>query len=127
MQLYEELQLKLLSYLNAEDLITFCYVSKYFRKLVLKKSSRIFEINTAFCSVQIWTYMIQKNVFNLIQDVHNNTFFCETFYTYNFNFEENYETLLKRFRHKSLFSVCLHFLRCRGSCEKKPNYCKSCS
>ena len=27
----------------------------------------------------------------------------------------------------SLFSVCLHFLRCRRSCEKKPNYCKSCS
>ena len=99
MQLYEELQLKLLSFLNAEDLITVCYVSKYFRKLVLKKSSRIFEINTAFYSVQIWTYMIQKNVFNLIQDVHNDTFFCETFYTYNFNFEENYETLLKRFRH----------------------------
>ena len=27
----------------------------------------------------------------------------------------------------SLFSVCLDCLRCRRSCEKKPNYCKSCS
>ena len=27
----------------------------------------------------------------------------------------------------SLFSVCLHFLRCQGSCEKKSGYCKMCS
>ena len=27
----------------------------------------------------------------------------------------------------SLFSVCLHFLRCRRSCAKKANYCKICS
>ena len=51
MQLYENLPLKLLSNLNTEDLITFCYVSKYFRKLVLKKFSMIFEISTGFCSV----------------------------------------------------------------------------
>ena len=127
MQLYEELQLKLLSYLNAEDLITFSYVSTCFRKLVLKKFSRIFEISTGFSSVQNWTYMIQKNVFNLIQDIHNDTFFCETFYTYNFDFEENYEKLLKRFSRMYLFSVCLHFLRCRRSCDRKANYCKICS
>ena len=71
--------------------------------------------------------MIQKNVFNLIQNIHNDTFFCETLYTCNFDFEENYEKLLKRFRHMSLFSACFHFLRCRRSCEKKPDYCKSCS
>lgn len=94
MQLYEELQLKLLSHLNAEDLITFRYVSKYFRKLVLKKFSRIFEISTGFCSVQNWIYVTEKNVFNLIQDIHNDTFFCETFYTYNFDFEKTYEKLL---------------------------------
>ena len=88
MQLYEELQLKLLSYLNAEDLITFCYVSKFFRKLVLKKFSRVFERSTGFCLVQNWTNAIQKNVFKLIQDIDNDTFFCETFYTYNFDFEK---------------------------------------
>ena len=27
----------------------------------------------------------------------------------------------------SLFSICLHFLRCVRSCEKKPNYCRLCS
>ena len=27
----------------------------------------------------------------------------------------------------SLFSVCLYFLRCRRSCERKTNYCKICS
>ena len=118
MRLYEELQLKLLSYLNAEDLFTFCYVSKYFRKLVLKKFSMIFEISTGFCSVQNWIYVIQKNAFNLIQDIHNDSFFCETFHAYNFDFEGNYEKLLKRFRRMSLFSVCLHFLRCRRSCKK---------
>ena len=71
--------------------------------------------------------MIQKNLFNLIQDIHNDTFFNETFYTYNFDFEQNYEKLLKKFRHMSLFSVCLHFLRCRRSCDRKINCCKICS
>ena len=27
----------------------------------------------------------------------------------------------------SLFSICLHFLRCVRSCGKKPNYCRLCS
>ena len=44
-----------------------------------------------------------------------------------FDFEKNYEQLIKRFRHMSLFSVCLHFLRCRRSCEKKAGYYKFCS
>ena len=74
-------------------------------------------MSTGFCSVRDWTYVIQKNVFNLIQDIHNDTFFNETFHTYNFDFEENYEKLLKRFRHMSLFSVCFHFLKCRRSCD----------
>ena len=44
-----------------------------------------------------------------------------------FDFEENYDNLIKKFCHMSLFSVCLHFLRCRRSCEKKYGYCKICS
>ena len=38
--------------------------------------------------------------------------------------------LKKRFRHLSLFSICLHFLRCFKSCEKvwcAPAHCKICS
>ena len=71
--------------------------------------------------------MIQKDLFNLIQHIHKDTLFNETFHTYNFDFEQNYENLLKKFRHMSLFSVYLHFLRCRRSCDRKANYCKICS
>ena len=44
-----------------------------------------------------------------------------------FHFEEIYDRLVKKFCHMSLFSVCLHFLRCRRSCDKKSGYCKMCS
>ena len=87
-------------------------MSKYFRKLVLKKFAKIYDISTGFCSVKYWTSKIERNIFELIQAIHN-----ETFDT-SFDFEENYDKLIKRFRHLSLFSVCLHFLRCRRSCEK---------
>ena len=97
-------------------------MSKYFRKLVLKKFAKIYDISTGFCSVKYWTSKIERNVFELIQAIHN-----ETFDTVSFDFEENYDKLIKRFRHMSLFSVCLHFLRCRRSCEKKHAYCKVCS
>ena len=75
-------------------------------------------MSTGFCSVKYWTNKIEKNVFDLIQAIHDEIIF---------DFEENYEQLIKRFRHMSLFSVCLHFLRCRRSCEKKADYCKFCS
>ena len=58
----------------------------------------------------------------MIEAIYN-----EFFYTYAFDFEENYDRLIKKFRHMSLFSVCLYFLRCRKSCEKKFGYCKLCS
>ena len=36
--------------------------------------------------------------------------------------------MCKKFRHLSLFSVCLHLLTCKRSCEKKINsYCRRCS
>ena len=110
------MQLNILSYFNANDLIILCYVSKYFRKLVLKKFAKIYDISTGFCSVKYWTSKIERNVFELIQTIHN-----ERFGTVCFDFEENYDKLIKRFRHMSLFSVCLHF---RRSCEKKQDYCK---
>ena len=97
-------------------------MSKYFRKLVLKKFAKIYDISTGFCSVKYWTSKIERNVFEWIQAIHN-----ETFDTVSFDFEENYDKLIKRFRHMSLFSVCLHFLRCRRSCEKKLGYFKVCS
>ena len=75
-------------------------------------------MSTGFCSVKYWTNKIEKNVFDLIQAIHDEIIF---------DFEENYEQLIKKFRHMSLFSVCLHFLRCRRSCEKKLGYFKVCS
>ena len=92
------MQLKLLSYFNANDLIILCYVSKYFRKLVLKKIAEIYDISTGFCSVKYWTSKIERNVFELIQAIHN-----ETLETFSFDFEENYDKLIKRFR------ICLCF------------------
>ena len=88
-------------------------MSKYFRKLVLKKFAKIYDISTGFYSVRYWTSKIERNVFELIQTIHT-----ERFDTVSFDFEKNYDKLIKRFRHMSLFSVCLHFLRCRRSCEK---------
>ena len=97
-------------------------MSKYFRKLVLKKFAKYYNLSTGFCSVKYWTNKIERNVFELIQAINN-----EMFEIKSFDFEENYDKLIKRFRHMSLFSVCLHFLRCRRSCEKKHGYCKVCS
>ena len=112
--LQEELQLNTLSYLNAIDLITLCYVSQYFRTLVLKKIYKHYDISTGFCAIKYWTNRIEENVFGLTQSFHN---IHEAF-----DFEEIYDKLIKKFRHMSLFSVCLHFLRCRRSCEKKSGY-----
>ena len=80
---------------------------------MLKKFAKIYHISTGFCSVKYWTSKVERNVFELIQAILN-----ETFDTGSFDFEENYDKLIKRFRHMSLFSVCFHFLKCRRSCEK---------
>ena len=51
----------------------------------------------------------------------------ELFDTFTFAFEGNYDKLIKKFCHMSLFPVCLHLLRCQRSCEKRCSYCKMCS
>ena len=65
----------------------------------------------------------EKNCFALIAGIYSN-FFENRFVFY---FDENYFELVIEFRHMSLFSICLHFLRCVRSCDKKPNYCRLCS
>ena len=59
----------------------------------------------------------------MIENIHNQSFFDEKFFNYNFDFGENYFKLLKEFKQMSLFSIYLHFLRCTRSCDKKSNYC----
>ena len=57
-------------------------------------------------------------------------YFYENVFNYHFDFDENYSGLLKEFRHLSLFSICLHFLRCIKSCDNMwniPFHCKLCS
>ena len=95
--LQEELQLNILSYLNAIDLITLCYVSKYFRTLVLKKFYKHYDISTGFCAIKYWTNRIEENVFESIHNIHE-----------AFDFEKIYDKLIKNIRHMSLLSDCLH-------------------
>ena len=89
-------------------------MSKCFRILVLKKFAKFYDLSTGFCSVKYWINKIEKNVFQLVEAVHS-----ELLDSYAFDFEGNYDKLIKKFRHMSLFSVCLHFLRCGRSFEKK--------
>ena len=63
--------------------------------------------------VKYWANKIERNVYELIQAVNNDLFESKAF-----DFEENYDKLIKKFWRISLFSVCLHVLRCRRSCEK---------
>ena len=90
-------------------------------KLVLKKFAKYYDISTGFCAAKYWTNKIEENVFQLIQAIHS-----ELFDTYDFDFEGNYDKLIKKIGHMSLFLFYLHFLWCRRSCEKKSGYCKVC-
>lgn len=49
------------------------------------------------------------------------------FFSYYFDHEINYLNLMTSYRNLSLFSVCLHMLRCYRSCDKRAGYCKACS
>ena len=91
---------------------------KIFQNTCIKKNYKHNNISTGFCAIKCWTNRIEENVFGLTQSIHN---IHEAF-----GFKEIYDKLIKNFRHMSLFSVCLLFLRCRRSCEKKSGYCKMC-
>ena len=58
----------------------------------------------------------------MIDNIFNDLIDCE------FDPEGYYQILLKEFRHLSLFSACLRFLRYQRSCEKNyGGYCRLCS
>ena len=114
------MQLKIFSYLTSHDLITPCFVSKYHRKFVLNKYVKYYDWSTGFCSVRYRRTRIEKKIFLLHEKMHDNLDY--------FDFEESYLKMCKKFCHLSLFSVCLHLLTCKRSCEKKINsYCRRCS
>ena len=118
----EDLHLLIFSYLNANDLINLCYASKYYRRCILKKFDKYYNISTGFYSTELWTKKIEDNLWGLIENIYNDL--IDNY----FDFEWNYDNLLNEFHHLSLFSVCLHFLKCQKSCEKNyAGYCRKCS
>ena len=51
------------------------YQVSYFKNIWLN-----FFISTGFCSTEQWLNLIKKNCFALTDDVHNQSFFVETFF-----------------------------------------------
>ena len=118
----------LISYLSVKDVINLFHVSNIYRQTILKKFPQIYNISTGFCSADQWYSVIQKLCFYLTEDLLCKQYFDQNFFNYHFDFDENYSGLLKEFRHLSLFSICLHFLRCIKSCDMwNIPYCKLCS
>ena len=117
------MHLIIFSFLNAIDLINLCYVSKYYRKFLLQKFHKYYNISTVFCSTELWLNKIEENLWGVIENIYN-----DWSYTFAFDFEWHYDNLFKEFRHLSLFSVCLHFFRCQRSCKAvTAGYCRMCS
>ena len=122
------LQPKIFDYVKTVDLINLCYVSKKMRTMVLKNFKHIFDLSTGFCSVTYWNNLIEKNCFAICYDIfYNKHYRDEKFINFNFDFDLINLSLLKKFRHFSLFSICLHFLKCIKCCDKQAQCCKVCS
>ena len=85
----------------------------------MNKYVKYYDWSTGFCSVRYWRTRIEKNVFVSHEKIHDKLDF--------FDFEESYFKMCKKFRNLSLFSVCLHVLTCKRSCEKIASYCRYCS
>ena len=77
-----------------------------------------------FCSFDQWYEKLAQNFFNLLNklylDLDNYVFYFEYYYIFK---------LRKVKLHLSLFSVCIHCMRCTRSCDKLPKskYCFYCS
>ena len=96
-----------------------CYVPKNMRNLVLNNFNQTFDLSTGFCTIKYWNVYIETNCFALCNDIFIAKYFDEKVFDPNFDFDENYFALLKSFKHFSLFSICLYFLRCVRYCDKK--------
>ena len=114
---------KFLRYLSTRDVLNLCFISRVIRKIVLKVFNKIFCVSEDFCPSGQWFKLIKRNCFALIEEIYS-SFFEDRFI---FDFDENHSKLLSEFSHMSLFSICLHFLRCTRSCDKKSYYCLLCS
>ena len=95
-------------------------MSKYYRRCVLTKFDKCYNIITGFSALELWATKMQGNLWGLIDNIFNDI-------TAEFDPKGYYQLLFKEFRHLPLFSVCLHFLRCQRSCENYAGYCRLCS
>ena len=84
----EYLQLVIFSYLNVADLINFCDVSRYYKKLILKKFEKYYNLATGFCSIYSWNNAPEDNIWGLFENIYN-----ELNNIYAFDFELNYDGL----------------------------------
>ena len=112
------------TYLGTTDILKLCFVSTMIRQIILRVFHKTFNVSEGFCSAGCWFQLIKMNCFCLIEDINAN-FFEDRFI---FDFDEYYSKMLKEFtQNMSLFSICLHFLLCICSCDKKSYYCHLCS
>ena len=120
-ELPETVKSKVLSYLNSEQLIKHLFVSKYFRKIIILKFEKYFDLSTGFCSVFEWDLILFSNLINMLQRMNAKV---EKEFDIDNIGNKISNTILKNL---SLFSVCLHHFRCVRSCDKESVYCFYCS
>ena len=121
--LSQETWIKILPYINdSHYLITLLYVSKFFRKYIFKNYYEFYDLSTYLCAFAYWRKDLEENNFSFLHELY------DEFYA-GFDFEFWFVKLQESMRHLSLFSVCLHFLRCYRRCDKFPKskYCFCCS
>ena len=105
--------------MKTDDIINLYFVSKFYRDVILEVFNSVYFISTGFCSTLQWFLFLEKSCFALVDEIHCSNWNLDLF---------DYEKLLKKeFRQMSLFSICLHFLRCVRSCDKQKGYCQLCS
>ena len=103
------------NYLPVKVIINLIFVSTYTQTLILKKFKDIYYLSDGFTSDEQWFSILKKSANNLNEIIFNESYFDSTYFDYYFDYEKNFSGLLKQFRHLSLFSVSLHFLRCLRS------------
>ena len=122
---------KFLNYLPVTVINNLPFVSMYTRQVIFKKFKDVYYLSTGLTSEKHWYSIVQKAAQDLFEVELNEKFFDPVFFSYHFDYEERFCTLPKKFRIRlSLFSVCMHFLRCIRSCKRVPNspsYRKACS
>ena len=108
----QEIWIEIWSYINdSHDLITLLNVSKFFRNYILKNYYEFYDLSIHFWAFEYWTKVLSKNNFIFLHELYDKFHVC-------FDFEFWFVKLQESMRHLSLFSVCVHFLRCYRRCDK---------